>query len=112
LSPFLENIIARCEEQTLTSKVHQECMNSDTSFFTDADLAILGSDWTTYSAYRNGIRVEYFMFSDDVYYAWRKRALEQFLKIGKLFKTDIFYNAYENKARSNIMRKLGELIFT
>jgi predicted metal-dependent HD superfamily phosphohydrolase len=40
-----EEKIKRCEAQILATKRHEKTNDFDTDFFTDADLAILGSDW-------------------------------------------------------------------
>src|SRR5690606_38633808 len=51
--------IARCKQQILATKSHVPSTDSDTNYFTDADLTVLGQDWESYAAYFKNIRKEY-----------------------------------------------------
>ncbi|SKC75491.1 HD domain-containing protein [Ohtaekwangia koreensis] len=94
-----------CVEQILATKSHTVSKNPDTNLFTDADLSILGSDWSIYIEYANNIRKEYSFYPDLVYRPGRKKVLEHFLSMDRIFKTDEFSGRYENKARENIFRE-------
>jgi predicted metal-dependent HD superfamily phosphohydrolase len=98
-----------CVEQILATKSHTVSKNPDTNLFTDADLSILGSDWSIYLEYTMNIRKEYSFYPDLVYRPGRKKVLEHFLSMDRIFKTDEFSGRYENKARENLFRERESL---
>ena len=71
---YPENLIAFCRQLILATKKH-EPSDQETNLFTDADLAILGSDPEAYQAYSKQIRREYSIYPDMVYNAGRKKVL-------------------------------------
>lgn len=103
-----QNQISLCNEQILATKRHFISENSDTNYFTDADLAILGSDSGQYSAYTKAIRKEYSFYPDLLYKPGRKKVLENFLAMQKIYKTDYFFDRFEEQARINIAAELNE----
>jgi predicted metal-dependent HD superfamily phosphohydrolase len=106
---FLEQLLERkerCKEQILATKGHQRSENSDTNYFIDADLSILGSDWDSYSEYAKQIREEFKQYKDADYRTGRAAVLNHFLKMKTIFKTDLFQNKLEEKARINIKKEL------
>ncbi|HYI78647.1 MAG TPA: hypothetical protein VEW65_13585, partial [Chryseolinea sp.] len=54
--------IDRCKNHILATKSHEMSHDTDTNFFTDADLSILGKDWLTYKTYTEAIRREYAIY--------------------------------------------------
>ena len=101
--------IALCTQHILATKSHSANENADTNLFTDADLSILGSDWKTYDNYCQLIRQEYAFYPDLLYKSGRKKVLHRFLAMDKIFKTEIFYNQFEEQARQNIAEELNHL---
>jgi len=99
-------IIRNCKSQILATKKHLESGDSDTDYFTDADLAILGQDWETYSHYCSNVRKEYAFYPDMVYNAGRRKVLKHFLEMDKIFKTKHFQEKYETQAKLNIFKEL------
>ncbi|MBX3252955.1 MAG: hypothetical protein KF862_02350 [Chitinophagaceae bacterium] len=95
-----------CKEQILATKSHNTSANTDTNYFTDADLSVLGQDWETYSRYYNNVRKEYSMYPDFVYNPGRKKILNHFLSMGRIFKTAFFYNKFEKQARHNLQKEI------
>ncbi|WP_060875398.1 HD domain-containing protein [Myroides odoratus] len=93
--------------QIIATKQHQKSTNSDTNYFLDADLSILGKDWEQYKSYYQNIRKEYAIYPDDVYNQGRKKALTHFLTLTSIFKTPYFKEKYENQARLNIAREIN-----
>ena len=83
-----------------------EFSDSDTNYFTDADLSILGKSWKTYEEYYQQIRKEYKIYPDFIYNSGRKKALQHFLKMDRIFKTDYFFEKYEIQARENLQNEL------
>ncbi|WP_333851959.1 HD domain-containing protein [Epilithonimonas sp.] len=100
-----DKIIRICN-QILATKSHKKSEDSDTNFLIDADLAILGQDWTIYENYTQQIRKEYSIYPDFMYKPGRKKVLIHFLEFDEIFKTDYFKAKYEEKARENIQKEL------
>ena len=103
------SIIARCQAQILATKSHQSSAASDTNYFTDADLSVLGHPWEQYTHYYQGVRKEYAVYPNVVYNAGRRKVLKHFLAMDSLFKTDFFRDQYEAQARLNLKSELALL---
>ena len=103
---ILPELKEKCKLQILATKHHQLNEDSDTNYFTDADLSILGSDSDSYFTYSKQIRKEYLYFPDIVYKPGRRKVLEHFLKMENLFKTQYFQEKFEVQARINISWEL------
>ncbi len=101
--------IAHCKRQILATKSHETSTDHDTNYFTDADLSILGEEWEIYAAYCENVRKEYAIFPDFVYNPGRKKVLEHFLRMERIFKTDYFFERFEKQAKQNIARELQGL---
>lgn len=99
--------IIKCAEQILATKSHLNANNSDTNYFTDADLSILGRDWNTYSNYCRSIRAEYAIYPDFLYNRGRKKVINHFLSMDRIFKTAEFYDMYEEQSRLNLRKELS-----
>lgn len=103
------NIIDDCCAMILATKTHVPSGNSDINIFTDADLSVLGQDWTTYETYLKQIREEYSIYPDFVYNPGRKKVLEHFLEMERIFKTKYFFDKFEAQAKENLKRELEQL---
>jgi predicted metal-dependent HD superfamily phosphohydrolase len=103
------NKIETCKKHILATKVHQSSEDSDTNFFTDADLSILGQDWITYKGYAEAVRTEYSIYPDLIYKPGRKKVIEHFLRMEKIFKSEAFFAKFEQQARLNLNSELLEL---
>lgn len=101
--------IKKCTAMIMATKSHKLSADSDTNYFTDADLAILGQNSLDYREYREGVRNEYSNYPDFLYNPGRKKILQQFLQSPTIFKTPHFCNKYEDQARLNIANELGQL---
>lgn len=75
--------------------------------FLDADIAILGAPDEIYWAYTQQIRLEYHQIPDPLFAAGRKRFLETATQWPRIFKTDIFEDAFGSQARTNLERELS-----
>lgn len=100
---------ALCSQHILATKSHAISKNNDTNLFTDADLSILGAPAETYTAYTKQIRREYSLYPDFMYKPGRKKVLQYFLQMERIFKTTHFYNQYEIQAKENISAELQSL---
>lgn len=101
-----KRIIEQSYCQILATKKHEITDDNDTALFTDADLAILGSDWNDYAAYAKNIRKEYSIYPDFMYNMGRKKVLKHFLAMENIFKTPIFRTKLEQRARINLEKEL------
>jgi predicted metal-dependent HD superfamily phosphohydrolase len=99
-------IIENCQLQILATKSHVKSPDSDTNYFTDADLSVLGQSWEAYTLYYKNVRKEYSIYLDFVYHPGRKKVLNHFLSMRRIFKTDFFYNKFEMQARQNLQREI------
>lgn len=98
--------IQSCVQQILATKKHEEVAQADTNYFTDADLGILGQDWRSYQSYYHNVRKEYQIYPDFMYKPGRKKVLQHFLAMPRIYKTDWFYNQFETQARLNLQQEL------
>jgi predicted metal-dependent HD superfamily phosphohydrolase len=89
----------KCSNQIKATKGHQVSSDGDTNYFTDADLAILGSDHESYQAYAKQIRKEYRLYPDFLYKPGRQKVLRHFLAMESIYKTNWFKDKYEEQAR-------------
>lgn len=95
-----------CKKQILATQSHIISADSDTNYFTDADLSILGQSWEIYTTYYKNVRKEYSIYPSLVYNPGRKKVLNHFLKIDRIFKTDIFYRKFEAQAKENLQKEI------
>ncbi|KAA9325417.1 HD domain-containing protein [Adhaeribacter soli] len=101
-----EATIMLVKEAILATKTHALHLNSDINFLLDFDLAILGTDWETYQAYAKSIREEYAHVPEEAYKAGRKKVLQHFLAMPRIFKTPIFQTLLEARAHHNLQAEL------
>lgn len=104
-----EGLVDQVNKLILATKSHQLSDDNDVNLFTDADLSILGKDWETYSTYFHQVRKEYSIYPDLLYKPGRKKALQHFLSMDRLFKTDVFFSKYETTARANLKNEIALL---
>jgi predicted metal-dependent HD superfamily phosphohydrolase len=102
--------IAKCANMILATKQHELSEESDTNYLLDADLAILGKNPEDYQKYTEQIREEYIIYPDFMYASGRKKALNHFLQMEAIYKTDYFFKKYEKQARLNIAAEKEELV--
>jgi predicted metal-dependent HD superfamily phosphohydrolase len=105
---FPAESIVWCGELIRATKKHEPA-DYETNLFTDADLSILGSDFSTYNDYAKKIRREYSIYPDLVYNPGRKKVLLHFLEMKSIFKTKEFSDKYELSAKANIQSELNSL---
>jgi predicted metal-dependent HD superfamily phosphohydrolase len=101
--------LAKCANMIIATKQHELSEDSDTNYLTDADLAILGSNQYDYQKYTEQIREEYSIYPDFMFNNGRKKALQHFLQMGTIYKTEHFIKKYEKQARVNIKNELETL---
>ena len=99
----------KCVSQIIATKGHGVSEDSDTNYFTDADLAILGSRSEEYKQYTKWIRKEYKFYPDLIYKPGRKKVLQHFLQMPFIYKTEHFRRLFEEQARINMENELKDL---
>lgn len=102
-------MIELCRKQILATKSHIISPESDTNYFTDADLSILGQAWEDYRNYYKNVRKEYAVYPDLLYNPGRKKVLQHFLGMERIFKTEFFYEKFELQAKLNLQDEYNAL---
>ncbi|MUV02920.1 hypothetical protein GN157_04285 [Flavobacterium rakeshii] len=106
---YPEDKTERCRQMILATKSHLPVSDNDINLFTDADLSILGYDWSKYAKYYKQVREEYSFYPDILYKPGRKKVLKHFLSMSFIYKTDFFRSKYEENAKENIRKELTKL---
>ena len=101
--------IEKCVAMILATKQHELSQDIDTNYLIDADLAVLGKNAEEYQKYTEQIREEYTIYPDFMYASGRKKALQHFLQMETIYKTEYFINKYEKQARQNISNEIETL---
>ena len=101
--------IEKCISQIIATKAHTASPDADTNLLTDIDLAILGEPWPLYQAYTQQVRKEYAVYPDFMYKRGRRKVLEHFLQMKRIYKTEMIYDKYEEQARANLKQELLQL---
>jgi predicted metal-dependent HD superfamily phosphohydrolase len=102
-----KQIINQSVQQILATKKHSLSIDNDTNIFTDADLSILGQEWDLYAEYYKQVRKEYSLFPDLIYVPGRKKVIQHFLQMPRIFKTDFFFEKFEMQAKENLQKELN-----
>jgi predicted metal-dependent HD superfamily phosphohydrolase len=106
---YPEDKITACCEMIIATKLHNLSTHNDTNLLVDADLAILGQKPDVYQQYAEDVRKEYAVYPDFLYNRGRKKALQHFLEMDSIFKTNYFIAKYEKQARLNIANELADI---
>ncbi|HEX2568749.1 MAG TPA: N-methyl-D-aspartate receptor NMDAR2C subunit [Polyangia bacterium] len=77
------------------------------AYLIDIDLAILGSSPDRFAEYDRQIRQEYGWVPAEFYEPRRRQVLAGFLGRPALYRTPLFRDRYEQRARANLQRLLG-----
>lgn len=104
--------IATVAEIIRATKTHQLTEINDSfeaRFMLDIDLSILACERAEYLAYTKQIRKEYKVYPDIIYNPGRKKVLIHFLEMANIYKTDIFRDKWEQKAKENLGYELSLL---
>jgi predicted metal-dependent HD superfamily phosphohydrolase len=96
-----------------TASHHSEAaLDADAAAFIDIDLAVLGSDWSTYQAYARGVEREYCpaVVSQALFRMGRRRFLQGLLAQPFIFLTPTQRERREATARNHVQREMDELL--
>lgn len=95
----------RVAKLILATKTHQ-AYDSDSKILLDIDLSILGAEPAEFDLYDEQIRDEYHWVPIDEYKKARAKVLRSFLERKQIYRTRLFRDRFELKARQNIRRIL------
>ncbi|MBD3638590.1 MAG: hypothetical protein HUJ25_14650 [Crocinitomicaceae bacterium] len=101
--------IEKCYDLIVATHLHELSEDVDTNLLIDIDMAILGQPWEVYKTYAKNVRKEYGIYPTIMYKKGRRQALQHFLSMERIFKTDVYFNRYEKQARLNISKELAEM---
>lgn len=101
-----EEEIEWCYQQIIATKYHHFSHDQDTNYFTDSDLSILGRSPEVYRIYCIKIRKEYNVYPSFLYKKGRRKVVKHFLSMDRIFKTEEFYERFEEQARANLLHEL------
>ncbi|RZJ81020.1 MAG: hypothetical protein EOO47_05705 [Flavobacterium sp.] len=104
-----QTMIDRCDAQILATKLHRQSDDNDTNYFLDADLSILGQPWEAYLKYSKNVRREYAIYPDLIYKPGRKKVLQHFISMERIYKTDYFFQELEATAKQNLEKELASI---
>lgn len=100
--------IARVRRLVLATAGHEPA-DTDEAVLVDADLAVLGADPATYTAYALGVRQEYAHVDDQAWRAGRAAVLRSLLHRPAIFTTAPMRER-EARARANVTAELAGLV--
>lgn len=97
-----------CKQFILATTDHKPG-STETNLFLDADISILGKKPNIYLEYTKNIRKEYSAYNDEQFRHARKKLLTEWLALPLIFKSPVFIEKYEQRARQNIQYELNSL---
>jgi predicted metal-dependent HD superfamily phosphohydrolase len=103
-------IAHRVQALVLATKAHEaRADDPDSQLLLDIDLAILGAAPGRFAEYERQVRAEYAHVPEADFRNGRARLLAAFLERPRLYATEAFHAALEQRARENIGRSLAAL---
>jgi predicted metal-dependent HD superfamily phosphohydrolase len=105
-----EEVAQRVAHLVLATKAHVAAdADPDTQVLLDIDLAILAAAPARFAEYERQVRAEYAHVPEGAFGAGRARVLAGFLARERLYATDAFHAALEQRARGNLAASLARL---
>jgi predicted metal-dependent HD superfamily phosphohydrolase len=101
--------IERVHQEILATQHHQSDGDSDTRYLVDFDLAILGESPEKYENYSQQILKEYAQYPRHIYKRGRKKVLQHFLNLERIYQTEDFHSGFEQQARKNLEEEIESL---
>lgn len=104
-------LIEQCVNMIEATYTHKNPTNNiDTQLFLDADMAILGTDPISYQAYLKKIAFEFKRIPPLLLKSGRKRFIKKTLAEPAIYKSNYFFEKYEQQARINLNLELTDLL--
>lgn len=101
---------ARIRGMILATAHSAEPRTPDEALLLDVDLSILGADEAAFDKYDRAIRAEYAWVPEPDYRLGRIKVLQSFLDRPRIYRTAVFRDRYEERARRNIERAVKSLV--
>ncbi len=101
--------VQRMTRMILQTKHTEMSRDLDVQFLLDLDLSILAAGEATFSAYDEGIRIEYHFVPEEVYRDGRKVVLQKLLERPRIFQTSLLRRLFEIIARKNVRASIEKL---
>jgi predicted metal-dependent HD superfamily phosphohydrolase len=93
----------RVRDLVLATKAHEApAGDPDAALLLDVDLAILGAAPARFAEYERQVRAEYAHVPEAEFRARRARVLQGFLDRPRIYRTEAFFGALEQRARENL----------
>jgi predicted metal-dependent HD superfamily phosphohydrolase len=102
-------VATRVHALVLATRGHAPSDDPDTALLLDIDLSILGAAPARFAEYERQVRAEYAHVPDAAFRAGRRDVLAGFLARPRLYLTDAYRGALEERARANLAAALDEL---
>ncbi len=94
----------------LATKTHDPALHPDAPLLVDVDLSILGKPKERFLEYEDQIRREYEWVPSETFRVKRAEILERFLARDRIYRTDHFFDKYEQQARNNLQNSIRTLM--
>ena len=103
-----KTIIERVSDLIIATKNHTIGYDDELGkTFLDADMSILGAASADYSDYVNSVRQEFSKTPGFLFKIGRSSFLKEVLSQKRIYKTEWFFNRFEESARKNIQKELN-----
>jgi predicted metal-dependent HD superfamily phosphohydrolase len=104
-----EDVARRVEMLVLATRTHAAAPDADTKLLLDIDLAILGAAPARFAEYGRQVRAEYAHVPEELFRDRRARVLASFLARARIYATDAYRDALEQRARANLRVEIDTL---
>lgn len=104
-----EDVADRVHALVMATRHEAVPEDADAQLLIDVDLSILGAEAERFDQSDEQIRAEYAHVPDEEFRQGRKRILSGFLARPRLYSTEYFHAALEQRARDNLRRALARL---
>ncbi len=98
-----------CRHILATVHDNPDLDDADSRHIVDIDLSSLGLNWTHFKQDSDNIRREMIDVPEAKFYRNQGQFLQALLDRKRLFQSDYFFKAYEQKARQNLTEYLGSI---
>jgi predicted metal-dependent HD superfamily phosphohydrolase len=108
LGILLPAALAKVRDHILATRHPSNPADPDSRVMVDIDLAILAAEPAAFDAYERAVRSEYSWVPGFLFRRNRARFLRELLAAEHVFLTEHFRARFEERARANVRRSLGE----
>lgn len=102
-----QNVVARINALVMVTRHTGVPADNDQQLLVDIDLSILGAPMERFAEYETQIRDEYAFVPGFLFRRKRKQILKSFAERSRIYGTDHFHAALEQRARENLARAIS-----